>query len=185
MRFPSFVEGVAVALVAAATAGLGLAALAWLLPAGTAVPALTSALAAAYLVYLLYRAPERIGRLVVLAVWCLVTALLWLSAAPASVHILVQAGLLSLIRALYFHAGPLGALADLGLTGLALTAALGAYLHTGSIVLAVWTLFLAQALFVLIPGRERRGATDADKDRFERAYREAEAACSNRANRQP
>lgn len=176
MKRPSFLEGAGVALIAAAAAGLGLALLCPLLPVVTVARVVADCLALAYLAYLLRRSPERVGRLVTLMVWFLAAGLLWLSAAPLSLHILTHSGLLWLARSLYFHGGPLAALADLGLTGLAMTIALGAYLHTGNTFLAVWCLFLVQALFVLIPVRDPEGTRAPDEDRFDHAHRSAEAA---------
>ena len=176
MKRPSFIEGTGLALAAAVTTGLGLPALAWLLSPGDALALLLAALSLAYLLYLLARTPRRVGRLVSLAVWLLVTGSLWLLAASLPVQVLAHLGLLSLLRSLYFHAGPLAALADLGLTGLALTAAVGAYLHTGSGFLAVWCLFLVLALWVLIPTSGRRRRQGLGEDPFERAHRGAELA---------
>jgi len=176
MKRPSFLEGVGVAFAAALVAGLGLPALFWLLPTGEAMRLLVTGLSGAYLAYLLVRSSERVGRSISLTLWLLMTGALWVIAPALSIHILAHLGLLSLLRALYFHATPLSALVDLGLTGLSLIAALGAYLHTGSAFLTVWCLFLVQALFVLIP----TGGTVADgsprEDAFDRAHRNAEAA---------
>lgn len=176
MKRPSFLEGAGLALAAAVTTGLGLPAVAWLLSPGDALALLLAALSLAYLLYLLARAPRRVGRLVSLTVWSLVTGSLWILSASLPVQVLAHLGLLSLLRSLYFHAGPLAALADLGLTGLALAAAVGAYLHTGSAFLAVWCLFLVLALWVLIPMRGRRRRREPGDDPFERAHRGAELA---------
>jgi hypothetical protein len=176
MKRPSFLEGSALALAAAVAAGLGLPALSWLSSPGDALALLLAALSLAYLAYLLVRTPQRVGGPISLAVWLLLTGSLWLLDASLPTQVLAHLGLLSLLRALYFHSGPLGALADLGLTGLALTAALGAYLHTGSPFLTVWCLFLVLALWVLIPTRGSRRPQVPDDDPFERAHRSAELA---------
>ena len=176
MKRPSFLEGAGLALAAALTSGLGLPALSWLLSPGDALALLLAALSLAYLRYLLVRTPQRAGRLVSLTVWLLVTGLLWILSASHPVQVLAHLGLLSLLRSLYFRAGPLAAVADLGLTGLALTAAIGAYLHTGSAFLTVWCLFLVLALWVLIPTSGRRRRQDPGDDPFERAHRSAELA---------
>ena len=176
MKRPSFIEGAGVALLLAVAAGIGLPGLTWLLGAGTAARALTALLALAYLIYLLGRSSERAGRAVVLVLWTLIAALLWISGLPLSIYLLAHLALAWLVRVLYFHPGPLAALADLGLTGAALVAAVGTYLHTESPALSVWCLFLVQALFVLIPVRARPGAADPQEDRFERAHRNAETA---------
>ena len=95
---------------------------------------------------------------------------------------MLHIGLIWLVRSLYFYASVVSALTDLGLSGLALAAAVWAVTHTGSLFLAIWCFFLVQALFVAIPhalsGKAAPGiqpAADRD-DRFERAHRAAEAA---------
>ena len=81
-------------------------------------------------------------------------------------------------RSLYFHQSLLAAFADLGLCGLGLIGALGAYLHTGSLFLSLWCLFLIQAFFVYIPSLAQPGGQrpDRDEDRFRRAHQAAAAA---------
>jgi hypothetical protein len=175
MRYPSFLEGAGVALAAALTISLGQAALTLVMPAGTALRLLAALVSLAYLLYLLRRSPERVGRAVTVAAWTAAAGLLWLAAPSPSLYLSAHLVLLWLARSLYFHPGPLAALADLGLTGLAGTAAVGAWLHSGSLFLAVWCLFLGQALFVLIP--HVRGSDPSPQlDRFERAHRSAESA---------
>lgn len=176
MKRPSFLEGTGVALVAALAASLGQAALGWALPTGTAARLLTLVIGTAYLLYLLYRSSERVGRVTTIALWSLATGLLWIAGLPLSLYLSAHLCLLWLARSLYFHQVPLAALADLGLTGLSLTAALGAWLHTGSLFLAVWCLFLIQALFVLIPSRSGHSFRMLEEDRFQRAHRSGEAA---------
>lgn len=174
MRRPNFLEGAAVALIAALAGALTYAALAWALPAGTALRLLVAGLGLGYLIYLLGRCPTRAGRLATLALWFAAAAVLWLLSPPLPLYVAGHLGLPWLARSLHYHSGPLAALADLGLTGLGLTAAVGAYLHTGSPFLALWSLFLVQALFVFIP--ERGAAPTGEVDRFQRAFQTAEAA---------
>jgi len=176
MKTPTFLEGAGVALLAALAAGLGQAALAWSLPPATAARLTTLLVGFGYLAYLLRRSPERAGRVVAVGTWFAAAGLLWLAWPPLPFYVLAHLGLLWLARSLYLHHGPLAALMDLGLTGLALIAGLGAWLHTGSVFLAVWCLFLVQALFVLIPSRPGPRKAFEEEDRFERAHRSAEAA---------
>ena len=175
MRHPSFLEVAGVALAVAMAAGLGQAALTLIMPAGTALRLLAALVSLAYLLYLLRRSPERAGRAVTMAAWTVSAGLLWLAALSLSLYLFAHLLLLWLARSLYFHQGPLAALADLGLTGLAGTAAVGAWLQSGSLFLAAWCLFLVQALFVLIP-RGRGSEPSPEPDRFERAHRSAESA---------
>jgi hypothetical protein len=177
MSRPTVLEGALVALIGAVSGTLAFAALAWALPAGTAVRLVTAALGIAYLIYLLGRSRDHVGRLAVLALWVLTAVALWILTPSVPLYLAGHLGVLSLVRSLYFQQGPLGALADLGLTALSLMAGAGAFLHTGSLFLAIWSLFLVQAMFVFVPDRASpKGVASRDDDRFGRAHRAAEEA---------
>jgi hypothetical protein len=177
MSRPSFLEGALIALIGAVAGTLAFATSAWLVPANPAVRLMTAGLALAYLAYLLGRSRGRIGRPTVLVLWVLAALGLWVFAPPLPVYLSAHLGALSLVRSLYFQEGPLSALADLGLTFLSLIAGVGAFLHTGSLFLAIWTLLLVQALFVLVPARLGSGPeAPREEDRFARAERAAEEA---------
>jgi hypothetical protein len=102
---------------------------------------------------------------------------------PFPVFVLLQVGLVWLIRALYFHSGVLSALADLGLSVFALAAAAWA-LAGGSWLLALWSFFLVQALFPWIPSLTPRtdAPSRAHDDGFEEARELAEAALKRLAS---
>ncbi|MDX1605124.1 MAG: hypothetical protein R3202_02965 [Candidatus Competibacterales bacterium] len=119
---------------------------------------------------------ERAGRVLVVLVWLLATALLWALAPPLGAYALALVGGLWLVRVLYHHPGPLAALLDLALGGLAYAAGLWATAQTGSLFLALWCFFLVQALFVLIPFTFARPDPVAAESDFDRASRSAEAA---------
>jgi len=182
MTRPGFLEGVGVALGAALIGGP----LYYLLPAvfGHALAqfALIAGLGLGYLVYLLWRSPERSGRLVVSLAWLTVTASAWLLLADPLSFMAAQIGMIWLVRALYHQPGPLAAVLDLALNLLALVAGLSAYLHSGSAALGIWSFFLVPALFVVIPAARRDGertpdtTADPKMDRFQHAYRIAEIA---------
>lgn len=174
MNRPGFLEGVAVALVLALVGGLAHFALDLLFPAGLALRAVIAGISLGYLLYLLHRAPERVGRPTTLVLWVLMAVAVWPLA--WSVQALTHLGALWLVRSLYFHGGFAAALADLMLNGLALAAALWAVERTGSLVVALWWFFLVQALFPLIPERRRADTPEAGPDRFEHAHRAAESA---------
>ncbi len=179
MTRPSFAEGVAVALAAALGGGALFAALAPWLGAAPALRLLAAGLGLAYVLYLLGRGERRAGRPTTLALWAAAALLLWLLPLGLPLYLLAHLGLVWLVRSLHFHAGPLAALADLALGGLALAAALWAAERTGSVALALWCLFLVQALFVAIPARPGGAPAAAAGDggrRFERAERSAHAA---------
>jgi len=178
MKRPTFLEGAGLALVAALASTLAYSGLDLVLPGAVAFRLLVAGLGLGYLLYLLGRSRERIGRVTILAIWLMAAGLLWVFAMPLSLYLLAHLAMVWVGRSLYFHQGPLAALADLGLTGIGLIAALGAYLHTGSLFLTIWCLFLVQALFVFIPSRTgivARNASD-ETESFRRAYQAAEAA---------
>jgi hypothetical protein len=106
---------------------------------------------------------------------------LWFTHPPLLLYVCTHLGILWLIRSLYFYSSALSALADLGLNGLGMAAAIGAITRTGSLFLGIWCFFLVQALFVLIPRNiNRKSGTAQDgqqhEDRFQHAYRVAQAA---------
>ncbi|MTW21782.1 hypothetical protein [Allochromatium palmeri] len=177
MSRPGFGEGVLVALTAALLASIVQSALGGWLPSYTLAHGLCIGLGLGYGLYLLARAREPAGRIAVPILWAGVSLLVALLHGGLGLQILVQLGLVWLVRALYHHGRPLSALLDLGLLLLGGLAGLWALEHTGSLFLALWTLFLIQALFVLIPGgpdAERRASATADP--FETAERAAERA---------
>lgn len=184
MKGPSFLEGVLVALVAALAAAFSHGVLTLILPRGPALTLVTAGLGLGYLVYLLGRSRERAGRIVMVITWAMVTALSWSLSPGLWTQVLVQAGLIWLVRSLYHQSTPIGALLDLGLIAAGLAAALWAGANTGSLLLAVWCLFLVQAAFSAIP--DRPGATSSDAvgpDPFDLAQRAGELAIARLSRR--
>lgn len=178
MKRPTFLEGAFLALIAAVAGTAVYSALDWILPAQSALRLVATGLGAAYLIYLLGRSTERVGRVTVTSLWLAVSGLLWLLSPTLSFFLAAHLAMGWAVRSLYFHQGLLAALADLGLGVLALTASLGAYLHTGSLFLSLWCLFLVQSLFVFIPSRLPAGTDihESEEDSFRRAHQTAEAA---------
>lgn len=163
MNRPGFMENAALGLVLSVAGAASLTVLAPLTGVGASLKLVTAALAAAYMVHLLCRSPERTGRLVVPCLWALCTAAGWVLLTPA-IFAIFQAVLVWLVRALYVHAGVLAALGDLLLTAVAVAAASWA-LGTGSVLLTLWSFFLVQALFTWIPSprpRLHQGHPDDD-----------------------
>jgi len=182
-----FLEGVAVALVAAIGAGAGWVLVRLLFGPPQTLAMLITGLGLVYLLYLLARADDHTGRVSAVVAWCLITAATWILAPDLALP--VQLGLLWLIRSLYHQRGLIGAGLDLGLWLLGIGGALWAIEGSGSIALAVWTLLLIQALFPLIPAWTRRADPDplddisgTAHDRFERALRDAEASLRQLGN---
>jgi len=180
MKRPGFFEGVAVAVIASLAAGACFAALTTLFPSGAVLRFIIAGLGLAYLIYLLSRNEERVGRVTTIALWLGVAIALWLLQPPFAAYLSAHLGLIWLVRSLYFHSSLVTALADLGLVALGLAAAVWSATRSHSAALSVWCFFLVQALYVAIPARlaARGGTADeaAPEDRFHHAHRAAEAA---------
>ncbi|MBI1422936.1 MAG: hypothetical protein GC149_05660 [Gammaproteobacteria bacterium] len=178
---PGFLEGVGVALVLSIGGSALFVMFNPFVSAGFLLRLLASGISFAYVLYLLWRSRERIGRVTMLTGWLLLSILIWLWYPPIVLYLSLHLLLLWLVRALYFYNGVLPSLMDLGLHGTASALAIGAGLHTQSLFIGLWTFFLCQALFVFIPSslqgrRASRVAVKDGEDRFERAHRAAQAA---------
>ncbi len=149
-------------------------------PGGLPLRILIAGLGLGYVLYLLKRSGYRIGRLTTLAAWALLAGAIGFVQPALPLYLLVHVGALWLIRSLYFYSSVLAALADLGLNAASVVAAVWALRYTGSVFLGIWCFFLVQALFAAIPPALPRnqnipGEPEAE-DRFQQAYRVAEAA---------
>jgi hypothetical protein len=181
MRQPTFLEGVGVALAISLAGGVMYTAMGTVFPGVPVLRLLIAGIGLTYVVYLLSRSPERVGRVTAAATWLLLAGILWFTHPPLLLYVCGHLGAIWLIRSLYFYSSVLSALADMGLNSLALAAAIWAVTRTGSVLLGIWCFFLVQALFVVIPKSINRkpGAVRAgheSEDRFQHAYRVAETA---------
>ena len=179
MSRPTFIEGVVVALAASLCGSLIYTVLTPAFGSGPVLRLLAAGIALVYILYLLRRSPERVGRVTVVATWALATTTIWLLELPLLFYLALHLGLIWLVRSLYFYSGVLPALADLGLSGLSLAAAQWAADHSHSLFLAIWSLFLVQALFAFIPStlqRSNPATPPPEPDRFDRAHRAARTA---------
>ncbi|MGB5473212.1 MAG: hypothetical protein WBQ78_07030 [Gammaproteobacteria bacterium] len=181
MKQPTFPEGVTVALAASLAGGVLYTALDTVFPGVPVLRLLIAAIGLVYVVYLLGRSTERVGRVTAAAAWLLVAGVLWFTHPPLLFYVCVHLCMIWLIRSLYFYSSALSALTDLGLNGLGLAAGIWAITRTGSVLLGIWCFFLVQALFVFIPKSVSRKpgagqAGQAVEDRFQHAYRAAETA---------
>ena len=181
MKQPTFLEGVAVALTISIAGSMLYTAIDTVLPGIPVLRLLIAGISLAYVVYLLSRSPERVGRVTAAATWLLLAGVLWFTHPPLLLYVCGHLGAIWLIRSLYFYSSAVSALADLGLNGLGLSAAIWAVTRTGSVLLGIWCFFLVQALFVVIPKDLQRkpGNSQAgyeNSDRFQHAYRVAETA---------
>ena len=181
MKRPTFFNGVVVAAVLGFFASAIVATLTPFVGLGAVVRLVIPLLGLAYLLYLLNRTAERVGRITTLTLWTAMAAITWWLAPPLPLYLMVHVGTIWLVRSLYFYSGVMPALMDLGLGALSVSAAVWAITRSGSVFLATWCFFLVQALFVAIPPAVQRKARPeqnmpADSENFERARRQADAA---------
>jgi hypothetical protein len=181
MRRPTFLEGTGVALAASIGGSVLFGALTTVFVGSFVLRLIIASMGLLYLLYLLARSGEKIGRITSLATWLVVAALIWLMELNLAFYLMAHLGLIWLIRSLYFYSSLISALADLGLVSFGTAAAVWAILETGNLFLGFWSFFLIQALFVVIPNTWKRSAakdTTAkyEEDRFQHAYRMAEMA---------
>ncbi|MGH8552311.1 MAG: hypothetical protein ACRERS_03370, partial [Methylococcales bacterium] len=169
------------ALIASLGAALVFFALAPWFSAGLLLRLIVTALGFANVLYLLGRSSRKIGRLSAFTLWVLLATLGFLCIDSLLGLIALHLGMIWLIRCVYFHASAGAALLDFGLCALSLAAALRVFSHTGSLALAIWCLFLIQALVAMIPAdfkpsRPASASLSTEADRFDRAWRSAERA---------
>lgn len=187
MKRPSFLHGVLVAAVLGFFASAVVATLTPFVGLGAVLRLVIPALGLAYLLYLLSRSKERVGRVTTLSLWGVLAAITWWVAPPLPFYLLIHVGAIWLVRSLYFYSGVVPALMDLGLGALSISATVWAVIQTGSVFLATWCFFLVQALFVVIPPAVKRTAdrarnTVVENESFERARRQADQALTQLFN---
>lgn len=186
MKRPSFFHGVIVAAVLAFFASATVAALTPFVGFDTVVRLCIPLVALAYILYLLRAGGERTGNITTLSIWSALAVAAWWITPPLPLYVLVHVAAIWLVRSLYFYAGILPALADLGLSAFSVAAFVWTASRTGSVFLATWCFCLVQALFVVIPssvGRQRPARNAAGNESFERARRQADEALRVLANR--
>ena len=181
MNRPGFLHGVAVAAVFGFFASAVVATLTPFVGFGSVIRLVIPALGLAYLLYLMSRSKERLGRVTTLSLWSALAIVTWWVAPPFPLYLLIHVSAIWLIRSLYFYSGVMPALLDLGLNALSVSAAVWAITRSGSVFLATWCFFLVQALFVAIPatvnGRKKpERNTAVENETFEQAKRQADAA---------
>jgi hypothetical protein len=181
MKTPGFLEGAAIALGAGIFGSVTYSALTLFFISSMVMRLLIVAIGLGYVVYLLSRSHERVGRITTIALWLLVAGITWFTAPPLILYLMVHLGLIWLIRSLYFYSSLVSAIADLALNGVSLAAAAWAENQTGSLFVSIWCFFLVQALFVAIPANMKQKAEqnptgEPHEDRFQLAYHTAETA---------
>lgn len=183
MSAAGFWRGALVALLLSIAGALVFKVFAPLTGAGYGLKLLTLALSASYLLWLLGRHGAGVGRVASGALWLAAAAALLVFDPVLWTWLLVQVGVVWLLRCLYAHDSLHAALLDAGLNGLALAAAVATAAHTRSLFLSLWCFFLVQALYVLIPGPAAKTGAADDHDPFEHAERAAETALRRLATR--
>ena len=158
MKKPGIIDGVFLAAVI----GLGAVAVSLVLGGlvgyGSLFNLVLLAATLSYLLFLLKRSDTRIGRIVLLTAWTMISLACWFFGLMLLEQVLIQAGFIWLTRSLYYHDSLFSALLDLGLVSAGVAAGAWAIVNTGSIGAALWFFFLIQALFCLIPELARKQA---------------------------
>lgn len=177
MKKPGFLEGVAFALIAAICGELLFEVLPWIVGRRLAVLLIVGVLSMGYLLYLLRRSPGKTGRATLFASWGVGSLAASALNIGIPLYLLLQLAFIWLTRSLYFRSGLFGALADLGLHALAFLAGVWALGHSGSVFMALWSFFLVEALFPLLPESrlEKAGCVKDEhlNPHFEQAHRTA------------
>ena len=178
MKSPGTLDGILVAVIIALGAGAVSLILGGFIITGTLFNLLLCVSSLVYLLYLLKRSSARIGRVVVVSTWAVISLGCWVLDVALFEQVLIQAGLIWLVRSLYFHSSMFTALLDFGLVSAGLAASAWAMLNTGSLAAALWSFFLLQALFCWIPelARKQSGETQdsaRNQSSFQSAHRVA------------
>ena len=178
MKTPGIIDGIIVAIAISLGAGAATLVLGGFVAYATLFNLLLCAATLIYLLYLLKRSNARVGRVVVIVGWGLISLACWFFNMALFEQVLVQAGIIWLTRSLYFHASLFTAALDFGLVAAGLAASAWAMVNTGSLAGALWSFFLVQALFCWLPDLERKQSTEAyrqqhDQSSFQTAHRVA------------
>jgi hypothetical protein len=179
MNKPKFLEGVLLALGLSLLIAALFTVMSAFFPTRWLLQAVIAGASLSYILYLLYRSRERMGKVAVVTLWLLFAFGVWLLAPSTLILLFAHVAVIWVIRCLYYHSSILIALLDLGLIVLGMLVSLWTLLHTHSLLLSVWVFFLMQALFSVLPEQVFSAKTKRAKnqdDGFERAYASAEAA---------
>ena len=186
MKQPGLVDGVTVAMIISLGATVASLLLGGFIVYGLLFELLLYAATLVYLLYLLKRSQVRIGRVVVITVWAVTSLACWFFDVALLEQVLILAGMIWLVRSLYFHGSLLSAALDFGLVSVGLAASAWAMVNTGSLGAALWSFFLVQSLFCWLPqlAHQQSGAAQqfpgqhgtTKPSHFQSAHRVAEDA---------
>ena len=103
MKRPTFFEGVGVALAASLFGAAVFAVLTAIFTSGAVLRLLIAVIGFVYVIYLLARSRERVGRVTVLTAWLIGAGTTWLLAPSLPLYAAAHIGMVWLIRSLYFY----------------------------------------------------------------------------------
>lgn len=178
IKSPGIINGILAAFLISLAAGAASLLLGGFIYQSTLFALVLYGVTFAYLIYLLRKSSARVGRVVVISSWAGITLLCWFFNIPLLEQILIQAGIIWLVRSLYFHASLIAAALDFILVAIGLAASTWAMVNTGSLAATVWSFFLVQSLFCWIPDLSRKPSGEVStaptaKTNFQSAHRAA------------
>lgn len=174
MKTPGIIDGLILAFVISLGAGLANLVLGGFIAHGALFNLVLLTAALTYLLYLFKRSSARVGRVVIFAAWATLSLACWFFEVHLFEQVLLQAGYIWFVRALYFHGTLFAAALDFGLVSAGLAAGAWAMLNTGSLAGALWSFFLVQSLFCWIPDLSRGQRGDSHRGRSDhRAFQSA------------
>ena len=181
MKRPGFWREVGVALALSIVGAIAYPAVAAFVGSAASLRLIVAGLGIVYAVLLMRGVQARAGRVMAIAAWLALDVALFVFDPALLLWLFAQTFAIWLLRCWCCYGSLVAALADGALCLFALAAAMVGAAYSHSLFLALWSFFLVQALFVLIPDTLRRrvaAATESrhDEDRFDQAHRSAEAA---------
>lgn len=151
MKKPNLLDGILAAILITVCTGSISLILSSFITDNTLFKILLSFSTLSYLIYLLKRSQTQIGWFVVIMTWGFINFGSWLMGLSLIEQVILQIGLIWLVRSLYFHSSILTGFLDLGLILTGLAGSIWAILNTNNEIIALWTFLLLQSLFTLIP----------------------------------
>ena len=94
MKKPTFFEGVGVAFIVSAAGGVLFGMLSTLFAGGFVLRLLIAGIGLAYLLYLLSRSQERVGRITIIAAWAVAAVAIWFLSPSFALYLLLHIGLI-------------------------------------------------------------------------------------------
>jgi hypothetical protein len=179
MSRPTFWREASVALALSIVGAIAFHATAALIGSSMALRLLIAASGVVYALLLMRGLRARSGRLIAIAAWLALDIALFVFQPPLLLWLLGQVFAIWLLRCWCCYGSFVAALADGVLCLFAVAAAIAGAAQSHSVFLALWSFFLVQALFVLIPETLRpclAATFPDDTDHFDQAHRSAEAA---------